>query len=115
MGVPKPIYEEIIIKPEDIVPSEENMEVIAVCNPGGTLFHDKDGEKFFLLLRVLEKTNNIFSKHIAYPKAIKGKDKKYMVRWGWERIGRDVHSDDSRSLVTLEPEERVKPTYISLT
>jgi len=113
MGVPKPEFEGIIIRKEDVRPSNKNMEVVAVCNPGGVLFRDDFEEKFYLLLRVMEKTNKEFSKHVAYPKAIQTDDREYRVRWEWERIGLDARHDDPKSLVTLEPEAVVKPTYIS--
>ena len=71
MGVPKPEFERIIIQKEDIIPSNPNMEVVAVCNPGGVMFKDGIEEKFYLLIRVIEKTTIDFPKHVAYPKAIK--------------------------------------------
>ena len=113
MGVPKPIEEHVIAKQEDIVPSNENMKVIGVCNPGGTLFKNNEGTKFYLLLRVTEGPNIDFSGHIAFPRAIPNNKNKYIVRWEWERLGKDAKLNGPNSLVTVESEERVKPTSIS--
>jgi predicted GH43/DUF377 family glycosyl hydrolase len=113
MGVPKPEYESIIIKPEDIQSSAEDMHVIAVCNPGGALFKDGTGEKFYLLVRVIEQTKLNFKGHVASPRAIKNNKGEYEVRWEWEREGKDAQHNDPKSFITIEPEERVKPTYIS--
>jgi beta-1,2-mannobiose phosphorylase / 1,2-beta-oligomannan phosphorylase len=113
MGVPKPEYEAIIIRPEDIEPSSQDMKVISVCNPGGIMFKEGLGEKFYLLLRVMEQTNSNFRGHVASPRAIKNEKKEYEVRWEWEREGRDAHHNDPKSFLTIEPEEKVRPTYIS--
>jgi len=113
MGVPRPLYEAIIVKPRDVVPSHEDMEVIGVCNPGGSVFYDNKikKEKIYLLLRVMEKTKTEFLGHVAAPRAI-SKDGKYIVRWEWERIGKDAHIEDKTIIIT-EPEERKRPTDIS--
>lgn len=113
MGVPKPLEEKIIVIPEDIVPSRKDMEVIGVCNPGATTFHDKRKEKIYLLLRVVEKPKTKFSGHIASPRAVPNEDGEYRVRVDWERIGKDAHSDDPKTLIIIEPEERKRPKYIS--
>lgn len=115
MGVPKPLYEKIIVTPENIVPSSKDMKVISVCNPGATMFYDeKDNtEKVYLLLRVMEKTKTEFSKHVASPRALPNEDGKYRIRVDWERAGKDAHSDDPKTLIIIEPEERKRPTYIS--
>jgi len=111
MGVPRPIGESIIIQPQDIVPSSPEMKVIGVCNPGGTLFQNDYTEKFYLLLRVVEKTKLKFPKYIAFPRAIPGD--KYKVRWEWERMERDVEIRGESALIKTEFEEKIRPTYIS--
>ncbi|MDD5191764.1 MAG: hypothetical protein PHH54_05260 [Candidatus Nanoarchaeia archaeon] len=112
MGVPKPIEERVIAIPEKIKSSNENLKVISVCNPGATLFSDDKGEKIYLLLRVMEKTNDEFPGHIAAPRAIKNSRGEYEIRWEWERANKDANCDD-KVLMIVEPEERKRPTYIS--
>jgi len=113
MGVPRPINETIIARPKDIVPSSDDIGVVGVCNPGGTVFTEVGKEKIYLLLRVIEKTKSRFSGHIAFPKAIPSKNGDYKVRWEWERIDKDVISENPSSLTTIELEQKVRPTYIS--
>lgn len=113
MGVPKPIHEAIIVRPKDITPSSKDMEVIGVCNPGGNIFQDREGEKIYLLLRVIEKTKTKFRGHIASPRVIESKDGSYKVRLEWERAGKDAQVNGPGTLIRIEPEERIRPTYIS--
>ncbi|MDP3027568.1 MAG: hypothetical protein Q8N63_07730 [Nanoarchaeota archaeon] len=109
MGVPKPEYESIIIRPEDVKPSSNDMKVFGVCNPGGTIFQDK---KTYLLLRVVERTNEEYEGHIACPRALVDKEN-YEVRWEWERLEKDAQQSGEGALVKIELEERIRPIYIS--
>ncbi|MBR9705415.1 hypothetical protein GOV14_00095 [Candidatus Pacearchaeota archaeon] len=114
MGVPRPVEEGIIIRPDDVTPSSPDMDVIGVCNPGAVLHVDEHGnEKIILLLRVIERTNSEFKRHIASPQAINKPGEKFNVRWEWDRAGKDARIDGPGSLITIELEERIRPTFIS--
>ena len=77
------------------------------------MWQNNESTKFYLLLRVTEGPSIDFSDHIAFPRAIPNNKNKYIVRWEWERLGKDAKLNGPNSLVTVESEERVKPTSIS--
>ena len=113
MVAPKPVEEVIIARPEDIVPSSDDMQVIGCINPGGTLFREGDKEQTYLLVRVIEKTKTKFPGHIASPRAIQSETGDYEVRLDWERKGIDARVNGPCSFQTVGPEERVRLTTIS--
>jgi len=113
MATPKPVEEVLIGRPEDIVPSSDDMQVIACINPGGTLFREGDKEQTYLLVRVIEKTKTEFPGHIASPRAIQNETGNYEIRLDWERKGIDARPNDPYSLQIIGPEERVRLTTIS--
>ena len=113
MGVPKPLDEIIIARPNDITPSSEDMKVIGVCNPGGTLFKKDNEEKTYLLLRIIEANKEQFPGHVAFPRAIPNNDSEYKVIWEWERLEKDAVKTSSSSLMTTGLENRARLTTIS--
>lgn len=113
MGVPKPLEEKVIAEPAKIIPSNEDMEVIGVCNPGATIYNKNGKDFIYLLLRVIEKPKVEFEGHVASPFAIPNETGKYRVRWDWERIDKDAKITGPYSIQMIEQEYRSKPTTIS--